>query len=498
MTNRAKDLNLIWAENGEATDPDLDVDHPIFQPNKYLKGWIVEKEPHQWQNFLYQITDQKLQIQAEEQVLEWESDIEYAPMAAARNDDKIYINASGLVSKNVEPKSNPQFWFEVLGTTAEEINTARDFLQKILDDHLAADNPHNDNIHDIGGYEKEEIDDFFGDDTDPRTISYHVKQKGKVHGETPKQVGTLPVAGGIFTGDVKYLGGVSLGSNGNVIVDGTAVKIGNAAGSIFLNKDGTATHALATDAARYEITTKSNFQRHQRAVNFLFSLPTPRTEVDFRSAFSSMTVGNHRIESTKDPVMSYKGWQIDDGFTIYNLDYVIPRTDLVEYYVNDVFRRVVVDSTVSVPGSADLKAIAQRIAPDATHIQRVVVYPQLNKYQKATLLPKYPSLMIQNDTSNTPGTAWYISKIDTNLFEMPNATAPKGSQYIGVFQWGADDVRGSRIDSTAVWTTSNADVVKISSVTSSGQAVISILTAGVAVLTVKWNGMAAQVTITAK
>lgn len=498
MTNRANDLNLIWAENGEVTDPDLDVDHPIFQPGKYLKGWKVEKEPHQWQNFLYQITDLKLEVQAEEQFFEWESDIEYAPMAAVRNDDKIYINASGMVSQNVEPKDNPQFWFEVLGTSAEDVNVARDFLQKALDDHLAADNPHNDNIHDIGGYEKEEIDDFFGDDQDPRTITYHVKQRGKVHSETPKQLGTLPVSGGSFTDDVNFLGGVNLGQNGNTVVDGSAIKLGNAAGSLYLNKDGSVTQAFSASADRFEVTTKQNFERHQRAVNYLFALPVPRTEVDFRNSFSSMTVGNHRIESSKNPSMSYKGWQVDDGFTIYNLDYVIPRTDLVEYYVNDVFRRVVVDSNVPVPGSADLKEIAKRIAPDATHIQRVVVYPQLNKYQKSTLLPKYASLLIQNDTSNTPGTAWYISKIDINLFEMPNATAPKGSQYIGVFQWGADDVRGGRLDSSAVWTTSNPDVVKLASVSASGQAIVSILTSGVSVLTVKWNGMTAQVTITVK
>jgi len=498
MTNRANDLDLIWASKGEATDPDLDTEHPIFQPNKYLKGWIVEKEPHQWQNFLYQITDQKLEIQAEEQFFEWESDIEYAPMAVARNNGKIYINASGMVSQNVEPKDNPNFWFEVLGVTADDVNAARNFLQKTLDDHLAADNPHNDNIHDIGGYEKEEIDKFFNDENDPRTIRYHVKQTGKVHSETPKQLGTLPVAGGTFTGDVAFAGGVNLGANGNTIVDATSVKLGNSAGALYLNKDGSVKQAFANASDRYDVTTVANFQQQQRAVNFLFALPVPRTEVDFRKSFSSMTIGNHRIESSVNPVMSYKGWQIADGFTIYNLDYAIARTDLVEYYVNDVFRRVVVDSTVNISGGADLKAIAQRIAPDATHIQRVVVYPQLNKYQKANLLPKFASLHVQNDTSNNPGTAWYISKIDNNLYEMPNATAPKGAQYIGVFQMDANGVRGGRIDNTAVWTTSDSSVVNISSVSSSGQAIVGIQKAGTAVLTVKWNGFVAQVTITAK
>lgn len=498
MTNRASDLNLIWAENGAATDPDLDVDHPIFQPQKYVKGWIVEKEPHQWQNFLYQITDQKLQIQAEEQFFEWESDLTYPPKAVVRSGDKLYINASGMPSQNVPPADNPNFWFEVLGSDANAVKVARDFLQQVLDSHLSADNPHNDNIHDIGGYEKEEIVDFFEDPTDPRTIRYHVRQVGKVHNETPAQLGTLPLSGGTFTGDVAYAGGINFGSAGNTIVDGTSIKIGNGSGGIYLNADGSVDHALSTGAARYQVTTKDNFQAHQRAVNYLFALPAPRTEVDFRFNFSSMGIGGHRIDSNVNPVMSYKGWQVADGFTIYNLDYVIPRTDLVEYYVNDVFRRTLVDSTVNIIGGTDLKAIANRIAPDATHISRVIVYPLLNAYQKSALLPKYASLYIQNDTSNTPGTAWYVSRIDYNLYEMPNATAPKGAQYIGVFQMDANGVRGGRIDNTAVWTTSDSSVVNISSVSSSGQAIIGIQKAGVAVLTVKWNGMVAQLTITAK
>ena len=51
----------VWASSttSEVTDPDLDVNHPGGQGGnqKYEKGWIVEKEPHQWANFIYNSID---------------------------------------------------------------------------------------------------------------------------------------------------------------------------------------------------------------------------------------------------------------------------------------------------------------------------------------------------------------------------------------------------------------------------------------------------------
>lgn len=499
MTNRVGDISLIWAEGGVATDPDLDTTHPIYQPNKYQKGWIVEKEPHQWQNFLYQITDLKTQIAASEQIPEWDSTLTYSIHAVTRKADVIYVNVSGAVNTGKDPSTDSS-WSEALSFTADAVSAATANLTEKFANHLGADNPHNDNIHAIGGYEKEEIDDFLGSPTDPRTIVYHENLVGKpAHSETPEQVGTLPVGGGTFDGDVAYDGGIMIGP-GSFQKDGPDLKMSNAGGSIIMEADGDSVYGEDATGVRSEITTVANFQKQQRAVNNLFALPQSIIEVDFRAgSLSCMGIGRHTIDGgDKTPKMSDKGWQIEPGFSITGLEFNIPRTDLVEYYAGDVFRRTLVESTVSLVGSLDLKDIMARIAPDATHVQRIVVWPTLNKYQKSTLLPKYASLFLQNDTSNVPGTAWYVSKVDTNIFEMPNATAPKGSQYIGVFLWSADDVRGGRIDNTAVWTTSDDTVVKIGSVSGSGQAIVSILKAGVAVLVVKWGGMVAKLTITAK
>lgn len=500
MTNRVGQLDEVWAQNGTATDPDLDTTHPIFQADKYVKGWIVEKEPHQWQNFLYQITDLKMQFMAGEQFSEWDSAVSYAANAITRKGDAVYVNISGAVALNKDPATQTAVWSEVLGADAATVNTDQLALEKQITDHINADNPHNDNIHDIGGYEKGEIDDFLGSPTDPRTIVYHELQTGgTVHAETPAQVGTLPKSGGHFTGDVKYLGGLTIGT-GNIMQDGPDVQIVNGGGAIILEADGDSVYGQTSTGVRSEITTKANIERQQRVVNSMFALPQKIIDVDFRAGSLSMRgIGQVTFDSQSlTPAFTDKGWTIDDSLVL-GLEFHFPRTDLVEYYTAEgVFRRILVESTVALSGSISMKDIMTRIAPDAVSVMRILVWPSLTKYQKSNLLPQYDSLLIQNDTSSTPGSAWYIGKDDTNIFSMPNATAPKNAQYIGAFIWNANGTRGSRVDNTAVWTSSDPSVVLVGSgtPTSSGQAIINIVKAGTAVLTVKWKGQTAKVTIT--
>lgn len=500
MTNRVGSLENIWAQDGDATDPDLDTTHPIYQEHKYAKGWIVEKEPHQWINFITQATDLKLQFVAAEQFSEWDSEVNYAPNSVARKGDDVYINISGDVSLNKDPATETTIWSKILSASSSEVTAFQQGLETKITNHLNADNPHNDNIHTIGGYESGEINDFLGKATDPRTIVYHEAQSGgSVHGETPAQVGTLPKAGGHFTGDVRYLGGLTLGT-ALIMQDGPDVKISNGGGSIILEADGDSVYGEDASGVRSEITSVANFQRQQRAVNNMFAHPQPIIDIDMRfGTFSCLGIGKLVVDSgTNTPTFSDKGWKIEPGYKVSGLEFHINRTDIVEYYAGEVFRRTIVTSTVALDGEIDLMDIMTRIAPDATDVQRIVVWPEMNEYQKSTLLPQYPSLHIANDTSSTPGTAWYVEKDDVSIYSMPNATAPKGGQYIGAFQMGADGVRGARVDGTAVWTTSDATVVQIVGNTqANGQAVVNILKAGTAELTVKWKGMTSKVIITA-
>ena len=60
MTKRLQ-YPTYWASGGTATDPDLDTTAPSYEANRYKQnGWHAEKPPEFWQNFLSQITDEKI------------------------------------------------------------------------------------------------------------------------------------------------------------------------------------------------------------------------------------------------------------------------------------------------------------------------------------------------------------------------------------------------------------------------------------------------------
>lgn len=108
------------------------------------------------------------------------------------------------------------------------------------------------------------------------------------------------------------------------------------------------------------------------------------------------------------------------------------------------------------------------------------------------------TIFIQNDTSTAPGSAWYVTRVDSTHYTMNNATAPKASQYIGAFLWeGESDTRGGRLGAGVQWETTDASVVRIIQITSSGQAVISIVAAGTATLTARYSNMVSTLEIVA-
>lgn len=108
------------------------------------------------------------------------------------------------------------------------------------------------------------------------------------------------------------------------------------------------------------------------------------------------------------------------------------------------------------------------------------------------------TLFLQNDTATAANSPWYVTRVDSTHYTMLNATAPKTGQYLGAFIWdGKTDSRGARAGAGVVWESSNSDVVKINSVTTSGQAIVSILKAGSATLKATLNGMVSTMQITA-
>lgn len=379
MTDRYSNLSKIWASDGVTADPDLDTEHPAFTQGKYILGWTVQREPHQWQNYLNQITDLKLQLIASEQFLGWEDAVEYQPNAVVRYGDALYRNILPTTVMGNAPDESSD-WEVVLFSTADDFSSALSYLKNTLSNHVDADNPHNDNIHQIGGYDSDEIDKFLNDPTSPQTIVYHKARTGAVHGETAEQVGTLPASGGEFTGDVKFTGGLSLG-NAVLSADGPDQLLGNDKGAIYLSSTGKA----YTDPGKGEIVTEANFDEVQVQVNNLFSLPPPLCVMNFASgSFSQIAPGNYYFDYSVDQSFeSSKGWVIAEGVTIYNLKKVIEVTNVFEYYVGDVRKVVVVDTTGL--EATSLSSLAHSFDENATHFTCLTTYPKLTKYQKSNI-----------------------------------------------------------------------------------------------------------------
>lgn len=108
------------------------------------------------------------------------------------------------------------------------------------------------------------------------------------------------------------------------------------------------------------------------------------------------------------------------------------------------------------------------------------------------------TIFIQNDSNTNPASMWYITQIDATHYAMPNATAPKGWQYLGAFLVdGKTGVRGGRADG-AVWTFSEPEMIQHITTSSAGQAAVSILTPGTCTLTVTLRDMVSTLVITAK
>jgi len=108
------------------------------------------------------------------------------------------------------------------------------------------------------------------------------------------------------------------------------------------------------------------------------------------------------------------------------------------------------------------------------------------------------TIFIQNDSNKSPTSPWCVTQVDTTHYVMPNATAPKGWQYLGAFIIdGLTGLQTGRADG-AVWTISNPSMVQHISTSAAGQAAVSILTAGTCTLTVTLRDMVSTLVITAK
>lgn len=391
MTNRYS-YPTYWASGGVAIDPDTDTTAPSYIADRYAKiGWKAEKPPNEWDNYLYQITDEKIMWLLQEGLVTWDSTVNYAAGALTRTDLLIYKNISGANALN-KPVTDPTVWAEIKTIDSATFVSAVTALQTALADHLAADNPHKDTIEGIGGVSSAYVDDAFGDPTDPRTIVYHKLQLGgAVHGETPLQVGTLPVAGGTFTGDIKFLQKVSFKADKSIYVqlNQATARAEMHMGSVTLSVDVQGNVFFNDGTKDYLIVTVSNFDSVQIKVNYQFTLPQSLAAIDVVSgSLSNIGCSPNILTTTSNAV-----WEAGKGLVLTGSGLAASKLDfgtsLTTAYIvgwNAAGLQTEVWESSGSNYSALETFLTTTCASKFTHLQSMIVYPRLTAYQKTTLV----------------------------------------------------------------------------------------------------------------
>lgn len=385
---------MYWAEGGVATDPDLDTTDPSYVADKYEKvGWISQKPPEHWQNFLTQISDVKIIELLSHGLQVYDSSVSYAAGAIIRvSEDSadLAMNVSGAPNNKAPTSANG--WEVVLDPTGSGFSALLEAIRKQINDHLAADNPHKDTIGGLvgGGYTKAQVDKAFGDPTSPTTIVFHKARTGRVHSETPAQVGTLPTTGGRFTGPVGFLSKLAFNAGKTIFfrLDQPTARVEMSIGDFGLAIDSVG-NAFGRDASGvYLVLTQANYDAVNIRTGFTFALPMPLFAMNLEESIcDGQAVGDWYLDTSKDPEFTLNmGLKISNNtLTVYSAPV---GTAATLYVVGNKADGTLIANVVDIAAKtyATVNAMVAEVSADITFVKQVVAYPQLNLYQKSMLV----------------------------------------------------------------------------------------------------------------
>lgn len=379
MTQRLK-FNFPWAQDGEVKDPDLDTTAPSFVENRYAnQGWEVEKPPNEWQNFLSQISDLKIISLLFSGIAEFDSSVTYQVGAVSSLNGVVRVYTS-------------KGWEEVMDLKKVEYLNDVNNLKSLYDKHLAETNPHKETVDTITDktYNKTAIDNAFGSTTDPRTIAYHKLQTGRVHQETPQQLGTLPTSGGTFTGPVTFLGGMLLASNKKISMNDSTGRVEFSSGDLVLSIDALGNVVWSVGGEEYQVMTELNYKEFQIRWGNRFALPQPYLDMDMKTSLNdAMSIRGWTINTSGAPVFHPKGGiKVDDNtITFTGFDVTCPTS--IVMYGRDAAGNPISARSIKAPsaGYTSMKTLLTNMGfTSAVWVERITCYPTLTAYQQSMLV----------------------------------------------------------------------------------------------------------------
>ena len=295
-----RDTQRIWASSPYAaiTDPDLDINHPGGEGGneKYERGWVVEKEPHQWANFIYNNVDISLAETLQNGTLFWESGVTYKESSIVVYNEVLYRATATntnkvpnlLVSWEVVPHQTASSYEAFLLMYQNALTTHKGKVGPTL-------NPHNDTAGKVGTYTITETNakiKVVQDDLDNH------EAQANPHNLNAANVGCLnKVTGGHFTGTVVYGAGIKFGTQ-EYGIDNDGLYRPNDSFSIVNN-------VPYQKTSQQEIVTDTSYNRINIKHNFKFSVPGEDVKIMLVGDLSSLSEGNYTTSYGRSSVLNY-------------------------------------------------------------------------------------------------------------------------------------------------------------------------------------------------
>lgn len=295
-----RDTQRIWASSPYAaiTDPDLDTNHPSGEGGneKYERGWVVEKEPHQWANFIYNNVDISLAETLQNGTLFWESGVTYKENSIVVYNEVLY--RATATNTNKVPNLLVS-WEVVPHQTASSYEAFLLMYQNTLATHKGETgptlNPHNDTAGKVGTYTIAETN------TEIKVVQDDLgnhEAQANPHNLNAADVGCLnKVTGGHFTGTVVYGAGIKFGTQ-EYGIDNDGLYRPNDSFSIVNN-------VPYQKTSQQEIVTDTSYNRINIKHNFKFSVPGEDVKIMLVGDLSSLSEGNYTTSYGRSSVLNY-------------------------------------------------------------------------------------------------------------------------------------------------------------------------------------------------
>lgn len=297
-------INRIWTGNS-----------PMMRRDpgdaKYQQGWVSEIPTYQVLNYLQYKIDTTILAQAERGVAEWGNDVVYGlgSLAWDNKTNYIYVAVVQQPDRNKAPSDNAAHWsrssIQITRKEFDDIVTA-------INAHIANKaNPHNLTAGQLNAYNKQEMDNLVAQYR--ALVSAHVNDKNNPHKTTAEQAGGVPITGGTYEGDVKFLKSIGLNADDTARLcneNGIYLEVGPHNSDVALVGITMAGEVVAgRSQSKSPIVTEKTFQDLKAENEPDYAVPLPTVALNFMRNINTQ-IGNVQAITARDAVYGPTGFVI--------------------------------------------------------------------------------------------------------------------------------------------------------------------------------------------